>query len=348
MAKPNRLNIKGGLFHVMNHGNEQLAIFESADDKRFFENRFFYYSKLFEVDIIAYSIMPNHFHLFVRTNHPNLSKFMLCLQCVYAMYYNRVYLHRGHVFRDRFKSVFVGKRLYIKELSRYIHLNPVNTRLISELPFMERVNYLQQQSHGSLESYYLNSPSKEIPNFRPDIVLNLFGKSAEEQLTNYWTYLMEGMKLKPGEVSEKISSQVLSQTIYGNLETLEQVRELLKRDHNNPHSRRLTALSCKAVKRGLAYIPSIKLEDLKRGRYGKISVRDCAIYIASQLTRGKESKTKIGQAFGNLHISSVSRIVKNVEKEKHSNPDLSNFILLVEEALKNRNPKHLKHAQAIF
>lgn len=78
------------------------------------------------VDIGAYCLMPNHFHLLVRAkSDEGISSFMHKLSTAYSMYYNLKYQHSGSVFQGRFKAKFVANDMYLKELFAYIHLNPV-------------------------------------------------------------------------------------------------------------------------------------------------------------------------------------------------------------------------------
>ena len=73
----------------------------------------------------AYVLMPNHYHLLMRTRQPNLSKAMQWLGVSYTVHYNRGTTGSGISFQGRFKSILVQNAAYMLQLSCYIHRNPV-------------------------------------------------------------------------------------------------------------------------------------------------------------------------------------------------------------------------------
>ena len=78
------------------------------------------------IDIGAYCLMPNHFHLLVKEKEENgISNFMRKLSTAYAMYFNKKYERSGNLFQGRFKSELIDKNEYLKYLFSYIHLNPI-------------------------------------------------------------------------------------------------------------------------------------------------------------------------------------------------------------------------------
>ena len=74
--------------------------------------------------------MGNHFHILLETQYPNLSKSVQWINVSYAGYFNRKYKRNGYLFQGRFKSILVDADSYLKQLSRYIHLNPVRAGLV--------------------------------------------------------------------------------------------------------------------------------------------------------------------------------------------------------------------------
>jgi putative transposase len=136
----------GEYYHIYNRGVDKREIFLSDDDrKRFIRllyagngDKSFAYERVKEipldkldrgeqlVNIGAYCLMPNHFHLLVReTKDGNLTSFMEKLGTSYAMYFNRKYKRSGVLFQNTFKAEHVNKGEYLKYLYAYIHLNPV-------------------------------------------------------------------------------------------------------------------------------------------------------------------------------------------------------------------------------
>ena len=78
------------------------------------------------VDIGAYCLMPNHFHLLVRERgEKGISLFMQKLITAYTMYFNDKYRRKGRLFESSYKSIHATDDRYLKYLFAYIHLNPV-------------------------------------------------------------------------------------------------------------------------------------------------------------------------------------------------------------------------------
>lgn len=78
-----------------------------------------------EVEVHAYCLMGNHFHLLLRTPNANLGYMMQLLLGRYARYFNDRYGRDGGVCRGRYRSVLVDSDRYLLAVSRYIHRNPL-------------------------------------------------------------------------------------------------------------------------------------------------------------------------------------------------------------------------------
>jgi len=124
------------------------------------------------VDIGAYCLMPNHFHLLIReTGDGNISRFMLKLQTGYPMYFNKKYQRAGSLFEGPFRAKHIDNDNYLKYLFAYIHLNPVKMTDPQNwekkiIPDVEKAkNYLSQYRFSSL-AYYLGEklPENKILN----------------------------------------------------------------------------------------------------------------------------------------------------------------------------------------
>ena len=78
------------------------------------------------IDIGAYCLMPNHFHLLLREkSETGISLFVQKLSTAYAMYFNKKNERNGNLFQGRFKSELADKDEYLNYLFAYIHLNPI-------------------------------------------------------------------------------------------------------------------------------------------------------------------------------------------------------------------------------
>lgn len=139
----------GEIYHIYNRGTEKRTVFEDTTDRDRFMALLYLAnnstkihisnhqgSTLMErfsiprddtlVEIVAYCLMPNHFHLLIREkNEGGISTFMQKLATAYTMYFNTKYVRSGSLFQGRYKAQRVSTDTYLKYLVSYIHLNPV-------------------------------------------------------------------------------------------------------------------------------------------------------------------------------------------------------------------------------
>jgi REP element-mobilizing transposase RayT len=133
MARPLRIEFKGALYHILSRGNERRNIFFGDADYKVFLGVLEEMSERFEVDIFAYVLMSNHYHLLIRTNQGNLSKSMQWVGTTYTRRFNLQHFRSGHLFQGRFKSILVQNDAYLMQLSCYIHRNPLRAGLVNRL-----------------------------------------------------------------------------------------------------------------------------------------------------------------------------------------------------------------------
>lgn len=103
------------------------------------------------VEIVAYCLMPNHFHLLVREIEDNgISKFMQKVTTGYTMYFNRRNDRSGALFQGKFKATHVADDRYLRYLISYIHLNPVK---LIEPKWKETGIHDREEAERYLEGY---------------------------------------------------------------------------------------------------------------------------------------------------------------------------------------------------
>lgn len=129
MARPVRIDVKGGWYHVTARGIERRAIFEDKRDHEHFLELLSAMRERYAVEIHAYALMGNHYHLLIRTPHANASAAIQWLNVSYSVWFNRRRGRVGHVFQGRFASVLIdGLGSWALLASVYIHLNPIRTK----------------------------------------------------------------------------------------------------------------------------------------------------------------------------------------------------------------------------
>ena len=129
MPRTPRLDFPGAFHHVIGRGIERREIFVSDDERREFLDRLSAPVRRSGAGLYAWCLMANHFHLFLRTGLVPLSRLLQGLLGGYVDFFNRRHDRSGHLFQNRFKSTLVEAERYGLELVRYIHLNPVRSRL---------------------------------------------------------------------------------------------------------------------------------------------------------------------------------------------------------------------------
>jgi REP-associated tyrosine transposase len=129
VTRPPRLQLAGGVFHIMARGVRRQLIFCDQRDFEFFLGLLANVAGRYGWRIRAYSLMRNHFHLLIETPDESLSAGMHRLNGGYAQWFNEHHQVEGHVFERRFASILVEAEPHLLELLRYIVLNPVRAGL---------------------------------------------------------------------------------------------------------------------------------------------------------------------------------------------------------------------------
>jgi putative transposase len=131
----------GNYYHVYNRGNNRQLIFFERDNYIYFLRQSRNHLINRGVDIIAYCLMPNHYHLLVYLKTEHFSKLMQAFTLSYAKAINKRYKRAGSLFQGRFQAIHVDREEYLLNLTRYIHLNPVEANLVERAEDWEFSSY---------------------------------------------------------------------------------------------------------------------------------------------------------------------------------------------------------------
>jgi putative transposase len=123
---PNRYRIDapGALHHIIGRGINRQRIFKDDADRDNFLDRLGNILSETQTACFAWALIPNHFHLLLRTGTTAISTVMRRLLTGYAVSYNFRHRRHGHLFQNRYKSILCQQDPYMMELVGYIHLNP--------------------------------------------------------------------------------------------------------------------------------------------------------------------------------------------------------------------------------
>jgi len=153
MARPQRIEYDGAVYHVTARGNEQRALVADDRDRGRFVQVLRESVESFEIRLYLFCLMTNHIHLVLETPRGNLSRFMHRLQTAYTVYFNHRHQRHGHLMQGRYGASLVERDAYLLRLSRYVHLNPVFTKTWRSRPVRERIAVLRQYPWSSYRSY---------------------------------------------------------------------------------------------------------------------------------------------------------------------------------------------------
>ena len=132
MARKPRIEA-AGYYHIINRGVEQRVVFEEARDYEYFEELMCFYANSYGITMHNYCLMPNHYHLLVEIEQPNLSRFMKQLGMSYSIYFNKKQKRSGHLWQGRFKSWYVTDEAYLYTLMIYIEQNPLKANIVKDM-----------------------------------------------------------------------------------------------------------------------------------------------------------------------------------------------------------------------
>jgi len=323
MARPLRVEYPGAFYHVINRGNAGEDIFINERDREKFLEYLEKAIERFDIKIHTYCLMTTHYHLLVETPQPNLSQAIKWINVSYAGYFNRKRQRRGHLFHGRFKSILVDADGYLKQLSRYIHLNPMRAKMVEKL------------SSYPWSSYPVFIGKKTAPNWlETDWLLSLFGKRRKVAAENYRDFVE---KINITKV-ENPAENLVGGFILGSSDFINWVKETFLAKHSEKKEiPQLTALKPKlSADRIVAAVcdefdcnPELILQ---KGRKKNV-VRDAAIYLSRDFTG--ESGVDLGKYFGNISGAGITVRYNHLAKQIQLNHKLRKRIKRIKNKIIN-------------
>ena len=181
MARQLRIDYAGAWHHVMNRGRRKESIFRNVEDYYDFLRLLSVAHQRYGIEINAYCLMGNHYHLLVRTPEGNLSLAMKHIDGVYAQGFNRRYEIDGPLFRGRFTSKLVDSDQYLGNVAHYIHRNPLDLLPAKRLEQYEWSSYRAFLSNSSAWPPFLYPNALTISGVRSpaDLRTRTTGKAFE-------------------------------------------------------------------------------------------------------------------------------------------------------------------------
>ena len=303
MARPWRIQYNNAVYHIMSRGVAQGEVFYAEEDYHRFLEYLEKASEKFQLEIFAFVLMGNHYHLFLRTKEANLSKSMQWLQTSYSIYLNRKYRRSGHLFQGRYKSILVGEDSYWRGLSFYIHLNPVRAGMVREL------------EEYQWSSYHDYVKTKKIHHWVScEEILKGLGKDEKESRVEYRKLIRE----KSGQ-EKKFLDEVKYGLILGSEEFISWVQKkfinrLSTRDAELPQKTMVgdNGIVEKVLDEVARYFEVERSQLLQRKRRVPQRARDVCMYILKEHS-GLDNK-RIGEVFG-VSLSAVTKAALRISEQ---------------------------------
>jgi len=319
MSRPLRIEGEHLCYHVYNRGNNKQKIFYTDDDYFLFLDHLFTYAEKFDVEIYAFCLMPNHFHIFLITHLPNLSSFMESFQAAFVRQYNRFHDRVGHVFQDRYKAQVVDTEYYDRQLSRYIHLNPIRTSAMLDKSEQEQLKTAFEYPWSSIKAYCEGSSCPWPVN--TSMLLSGFGDSQLEQYRHYTQYIKEGISTDTNIFDNVIAGSILGSESF--------LKSLLNSSHismlpdtsTRPARKRITSCTLSEVITAVCNEYAVKATEILPSRVTKPfrEARKVLLWAAATSCIARLSMQEIGRRCGGINGASVNHAKRNVNQQRKNN-----------------------------
>lgn len=323
MARPLRIEYPNAWYHVMNRGLRREDIFFNPEDRDSFLSLLDDIHNKYHVQVHAYCLMTNHYHLMLHTPLPNLQKAMRHLGSVYTQRINRAYGRDGPLFRGRYKAKIIETETYLTRLSRYIHLNPVEAKIVA----------MPEDYQWSSCSAFLQQEKAPQWLFRDETMSYFEQENLAQTIENYRYFLQEGID---SDIAEKISSKSSCPILGSDQFILSMVEKLKKTDLEEiPEQKPLIQL----LRPSLPTIENItnnyfNIDQVELGARGKKPgnfPRQLAIYLAAQHT--DHSHQEIADFFGDTSRYGVSKTYRRMKNCSEKNADIKRIIQKIEQIM---------------
>ena len=312
MARPLRLEFKNAYYHVMSRGDRKDNVFLKSSYKKKFIQKMSESFLKYNVICLAFSVLNNHYHIFLKTPEGNLSECLRYLNSSYSNWYKAKTGKVGHVFQGRFRAIIVDSEYYGLNLLNYIHLNAVKANLCKN-----PVRY-----KFSSCSYYVGKSEKTVEKLEKEILLSNFSTDLESAEKEYEIFLKNNgndIDFSPG---------IFKSIAIGRKKFLDEINIFLEKQN-----------SCKEIpstKMNRSRFPNeifdkiqkfygVKRKDIIKKKKGNI-YRKIAIYLMKKYSR--MTLREIGDIFS-VEYSSISQSVKRFEKMISKDKKLKNDLVKI-------------------
>lgn len=299
MARALRIEYPGAWYHIMNRGLGRRKTYITSSDRKQFLSILADTVQTFRIEVHAYTLMDNHYHLLIHTPDMGLARAMRHINGVYTQKFNYAHCTDGPLFRGRYKAKLVDEDEYLLEVVRYIHMNAVDARLVCSPESYE------WSSHAA----YLH-PQKKEKWLTTDDVLGYFGKKRNRAVEEFNRFVHAGAPETFKDAMQRdaivIGCDGFREWVYDNfVGSKKKMNKELSAKHRHPRPR----VKWKEILSSVAFAYDVSHSELRGKRPGRGSeARLMAMYLMRRLTGmvhreiakvfGVESGYTIAKAYG--------------------------------------------------
>ena len=202
MARKPREKSNSGIYHIILRGINRQGIFEDDEDRLKFIKDLAKYKEVSQYRIFAYCLMDNHIHLLLRETQEPISIVIQRVSSSYVIWYNRKHGRCGHLFQERFRSEAVETDSYFLTVLRYIHQNPVQAKIASDVAAYKWSSYSEYVERAQVVD--------------KEYALDMFSDNSNEAIGRFVRFLREpnsDVCLEIPEVKVNVSDDTLRQKV---------------------------------------------------------------------------------------------------------------------------------------
>jgi REP element-mobilizing transposase RayT len=335
VARPLRIQFPGAWYHVTSRGNERRDIFSDDSDRGRFLDILGETAVIYGVEIHAYVLMTNHFHLVTHTPQPNLNRFMQRFNTTYTVHFNRRHQRSGHLFQGRYKALLVDADSYLLELSRYVHLNPVRAKRNASLTTSERRNALETYRWSSYSAYTRIAERREFLHCEKILSMMATGDNARSR-NAYQRFVLKGLDQA---YQFDLKEEVKAQTVLGSEDFREWLRKrflagVKEKNAEIPAARSLSARFRSPVELAVRLSPvlTVSVEDLMRARSQHRDERAIFLELCRRYLPIRRSMGSLATDLG-ISVSALSQNRKRLSERMKKDPNLRKRFTRVEKIL---------------
>lgn len=311
----------------MARGIDGMKIFRSKKDYQTFLKIF---SEILlstkDSPVMAWALMPNHFHILIFIDKTPLATIMRKLLTKYAIYFNKQHKRKGHLFQNRYKSIICQDDLYLMQLVRYIHLNPIKARIIKSLKDLDQSDLTGHkalmgksghpwQNTKVILKYFSNNPSQYRKFIKEEASMmdgiNLDGGGL------FKTIAASGEDLESFQQSSEHEMEMFDDRILGRGDFVENVLDQLENEDNIfPSKKSLDVIIDYCLHKNKKTKEILRLRNATAKRIKKEIIHEAVI-------KHHYSASEVASAIG-IHESNVSRLLKEAISETQQRKNASN------------------------